>query len=136
MMTAGDERIIADRLSALLSNGKPAQAAPAVLPPSADVTGRWDVRIDYAAGSSTHTLQLRQRSNEIAGSHQGDFVTRDVTGTIEGNAVRIRSSVGEEHGEAISLVFSGKVSGTDMAGALDMGEYLGATWTAKRRGSA
>jgi L-seryl-tRNA(Ser) seleniumtransferase len=136
MMSAGDERIIADRLVALLSNGKPGLAAPAVLPPSTDVSGRWDVRITYAAGASTHTLQLRQRSNDIAGSHQGDFMTRDVTGTIEGDAVRIRSAVGEEHGEAISLLFTGKVSGTDMAGTLDMGEYLGATWTAKRRGNA
>jgi seryl-tRNA(Sec) selenium transferase len=136
MMSAGDERIIADRLVALLSNGKPAPPAAAVLPPSADVSGRWDVRITYAAGASTHTLQLRQRSNDIAGSHQGDFMTRDVTGTIEGDAVRIRSAVGEEHGEAISLLFTGKVSGADMAGTLDMGEYLGATWTAKRRGNA
>jgi uncharacterized pyridoxal phosphate-dependent enzyme len=136
MMSAGDERIIADRLSAVLSNGKPAQAAPAPLPPSADVSGRWDVRINYAAGSSTHALQLRQRNNQIEGSHQGDFVTRDVTGTIEGDAVRIRSAFGEEHGDAISLLFTGKVSGNDLAGTLDMGEYLGATWTAKRRGNA
>ena len=81
-------------------------------------------------------LHLRQRGNNIDGSHQGEFITRDVSGTIDGATVQIRSAFGEQHGDAISFVFTGKVNGTEMAGALDMGEYLGATWTAKRRESA
>ena len=62
--------------------------------PAADLTGRWDVRIEYAAGSSTHTLHLRQKGNEIDGTHQGDFVARDLTGTISGSDVRLRSNYG------------------------------------------
>jgi L-seryl-tRNA(Ser) seleniumtransferase len=136
MMSPGDETIIADRLYAVLSSAKPAQPAAPGVTPAVDLTGRWDVRIEYAAGWSMHTLHLRQRANEIDGSHQGEFVTREVTGTIDGDAVRLRSAFGEEHGDAISFAFTGKVSGTDMSGALDMGEYLGATWTAKRHGRA
>ena len=136
MMSPGDEIVIADRLHALLSNVRPPQTARPATTPAADLTGRWDVRIQYAAGSSTHALHLRQRGNEIDGSHQGEFVTRDLTGTIDGDAIRLRSAFGEDHGDAISFVFTGKVSGTEMSGALDMGEYLGATWTAKRRGKA
>ena len=134
MMSPGDEKIIADRLHAVLSSGRPAQASAGPSTPTADLTGRWDVRIDYAAGSSTHTLHLRQRGNDIDGSHQGEFITRDVAGTIDGDAVRIRSAFGEEHGDSITFVFTGKVAGNEMSGALDMGEYLGAKWAAKRRG--
>ena len=42
----------------------------------------------------------------------------------------IRSAFGEAHGDSITFVFTGKVAGNEMSGALDMGEYLGATWTA------
>jgi hypothetical protein len=136
MMSPGDETIIADRLYSILSRRPASQPAPALAPPAADLTGRWDVRIEYAAGVSTHALYLRQRGNDIDGAHHGEFVTRDVSGTIDGNAVRLRSAFGEEHGDAITFIFTGKASGTEMSGALDMGEYLGATWTAKRRGRA
>ena len=37
-------------------------------------------KITYAAGSSTHSLHLRQRGSEIDGAHRGDFVTRDLAG--------------------------------------------------------
>jgi L-seryl-tRNA(Ser) seleniumtransferase len=91
------------------------------------------VRIAYAAGTAKHTLQLRQRGSEISGSHQGEFVTRDLTGVVEGDSVRMRSAFGEEHGDSITFVFTGKIAGNEMSGDLEMGEYLAATWTATRR---
>jgi L-seryl-tRNA(Ser) seleniumtransferase len=60
-------------------------------------------------------------------------MTREIAGTIDGDAVRIRSAFGEQHGDSINLTFTGKVNGDQMAGTLDMGEYLSATWTATRR---
>jgi len=131
MLSAGDEKIVAERLHGLLSNARP---KPAVAPaaPVADLTGRWDVDIEYAAGSSRHVLHLRQRGNDIDGSHQGNFVSRDLTGTIDGDTVRLRSAYGEEHGDALMFTFTGTVTGDAMAGPLDMGEYLGATWRAQR----
>jgi L-seryl-tRNA(Ser) seleniumtransferase len=132
MMADGDERIVADALYALLS--KPAAAPPAATsPPAADLSGAWDVQIQFAAASATHTLHLRQRGAEIEGAHKGDFVTRDLTGSIDGDAVRLRSFIGEESGDALSFTFAGKVSGDVLSGTLDMGEYLSAAWTAKRR---
>jgi L-seryl-tRNA(Ser) seleniumtransferase len=135
MMMPGDEKTVADRLYAVLSSAAGSQPAAAPAAPAADLSGRWDVRIDYAASTSTHTLNLRQRGSEIDGSHQGEFVTRDLTGTIDGDTVRLRSAFGEEHGDAITFAFTGKVAGNEMSGALDMGEYLAARWAAKRRDS-
>jgi hypothetical protein len=41
--------------------------------------------------------------------------------------------VGESTGDAVSYTFIGKITGDEMGGTLDMGEYLGGRWTAKRR---
>ncbi len=135
MMAPGDEKTVADRLVAILSKppAQPAQAAPAAA--ALDLTGQWNVRIQYAASISTHTLHLMQKGNDIGGFHQGEFMTREIAGTIDGDAVRIRSAFGEQHGDSINLTFTGTVSGEQMSGTLDMGEYLGATWTATRRES-
>jgi L-seryl-tRNA(Ser) seleniumtransferase len=133
MMDAGEERIVADRLHALLSKppSRSATAQPTVS--AVDLSGQWSVRIQFAAAASTHTLHLTQRGNDLGGFHQGEFMTREVAGTIDGDSVRIRSAYGEQHGDSVNLTFSGKVAGDEMSGMLDMGEYLGATWTATRR---
>jgi uncharacterized pyridoxal phosphate-dependent enzyme len=132
MLSPGDERILADRLHAVLSNGSPRSATPPVAVPATDLTGQWEVRIEYLASVATHTFHLRQRGSDIDGAHQGDFVTRNLSGSIQGDAVRIRSVYGEQHGDALSFTFSGKVAGNELAGTLDMGEYLSASWRAKR----
>jgi len=134
MLAAGEEKIVADALRAVLAN--PPRKDPVTQPaaPAADLTGPWDIRIEYAAGASTHALFLRQRGNALDGSHRGDFITRDVAGTIEGDRLRIRSTYPEEHGDALSFTFSGTVTGDTMSGALDMGEYRTAAWTGTRRG--
>ena len=135
MMAPGDERIVADRLVAVLSK-PPAQTEPTTpTAPAADLTGQWNVRIQYAAATSNHTLLVTQKGNDLGGFHQGDFMTRELTGAIDGDSVRIRSAYGEQHGDSVNLTFTGKVTGDQMGGPLDMGEYLGATWTATRRAS-
>jgi L-seryl-tRNA(Ser) seleniumtransferase len=131
-MSSGEEKIIADRLFALLSNPPKQEAAEPARPPAADLSGRWDVRVDYAAGSSNHALHLRQQANRIEGTHQGDFVSRDLTGTVDGDAVQMTSSYTERHGDSLMFNFTGKVSGAEISGTLDMGEYLTAKWTARR----
>jgi L-seryl-tRNA(Ser) seleniumtransferase len=135
-LAPGDEMVVADRLVAVLTK-PPRTEAPSVAAPAADLTGQWDVRIEYAASVSSHTLHLRQRGNDLDGAHQGDFITRDLSGTINGDSVVMRSSYTEEvHGDALVFAFSGRVSGDAMTGKLDMGEYLSARWTARRHGKA
>jgi L-seryl-tRNA(Ser) seleniumtransferase len=131
-MSPGDEKIVAERIYATLSN-PPRQDAPA--PPAApivDVSGQWDVRIDYVASTSNHTLHLRQVGSRVEGTHQGDFVSRDLSGTIDGGRVQLSSAYTERHGDSLNFRFTGNVAGEEMTGTLDMGEYLAAKWTAKR----
>jgi uncharacterized pyridoxal phosphate-dependent enzyme len=133
MMAAGDDKVIADRLHALLSKATTQGTVPAPATPAADLSGQWSVKIQFAASSTTHTLHLTQKGNDLGGFHQGEFVTREISGTIDGDNVRVRSAYGEQHGDSVNLTFTGKVSGDQMTGALDMGEYLNATWSATRR---
>jgi L-seryl-tRNA(Ser) seleniumtransferase len=132
MLSPGDATVVADRLHAQLAN--PVRQAPAPpAAPAADLTGEWTAEIAFAAGRSIHALYLHQQGGTITGSHQGDFVTRDLRGSLEGTALRLRSARGEEYGDALTFTFSGTVVDDRISGSLDMGEYLGATWTATRR---
>ena len=74
-----------------------------------------------------------QDGNKVEGAHQGNFLTRDISGTIAGDAVALSSSVTERHGDSLNYRFTGAISGETMSGALNLGEYLTATWTARRR---
>ncbi|HUP38632.1 MAG TPA: aminotransferase class V-fold PLP-dependent enzyme [Vicinamibacterales bacterium] len=132
MMSPGDEAIVADRLHAVLSSRTLRVPIVAMAAPAGDVSGRWDVRIEYAAGSSMHTLHLRQNGNDIDGTHQGDFVARDLAGTINARDVRIRSNYAGG-GDSLPYTFTGTLNGAEMAGELDMGEYLSGRWSARRR---
>jgi uncharacterized pyridoxal phosphate-dependent enzyme len=132
MMSPGDEKIVGDRIHAWLAK-PPTQDRPAPTPSFlVDVTGQWDVHIEYLASASSHTLHLRQVGGRLEGTHQGDFVSRDLSGTVEGTSVQISSSYTERHGDALSFRFSGAVAGDEMSGTLDMGEYLTARWSARR----
>jgi uncharacterized pyridoxal phosphate-dependent enzyme len=137
MMADGDAKIIAEKVHALLSKPPAQPPTPAPSAPATDLTGTWVVQIQYAASASTHALHLAQKGNDVMGSHQGDFTSRDVMGNIDGDAVRFRSAQGEATGDSLNYSFTGKIAknGTDeqMSGTLEMGEYLGATWTATRK---
>ncbi len=132
MMQPGDEKIVSDRLYEVLSAAPRTKLVKETKPPAADLSGQWDVHIDFAAASSTHTLYLRQDGNRIEGMHQGDYTAREVRGSISGDSVEMASRVGEQHGAAVSYTFSGTLSGDSMSGSLDLGEYLKAKWTATR----
>jgi L-seryl-tRNA(Ser) seleniumtransferase len=136
MMSPGDERIVADRIYQVLSQKHVLPAVEPPAAPAASIAGRWEIAITYAAGSSTHLLHLQQNGNRLEGLHQGDFLSRDIAGTISGDTVTLASNVTERHGDALSYRFSGKVTGETMSGTLDMGEYLAATWTGRKRVTA
>ncbi len=132
MMSPGDEKVVAERLHTLLANPPKTQPQPPPKPPVTDLSGQWDVHIDYSGGNSEHTLHLRQQGSQITGTHQGDYVSRELYGTLDDDAVRFASSYTEENGDNLAYEFAGTVQGDTMTGTLDLGEYLTAKWRAKR----
>jgi L-seryl-tRNA(Ser) seleniumtransferase len=132
MMSPGEDRVVGGALRALLSN-PPRGDAATPNPPVADLTGEWDVEIEYAASRSAHRLFLRQKDHALEGSHRGDFVERSLSGRIDGADVEIRSTHTEkEDGNALYYTFTGTVTGDTMSGDLDMAEYLEGRWSARR----
>lgn len=131
MMIPGDERVVADRLFAVLSkppkfsDASVAQGNPAV------VQGQWDLRIEFVRGSVDHALSFEQDRMALVGTHRGEFVRGDLAGSVSGDEVRFRSSQKIE-GTRLSFDFSGKVSGDSMSGTVAMGEYGEARWSANR----
>jgi hypothetical protein len=132
MMADGDEKIVAQRVVDVLSAKHTLKPVEAPVTPVANLSGRWEVEIKYTASATTHTLHLQQNGNRVEGIHQGNFLTRDVAGTISGDTVTLASNVTERHGDSLNYRFSGKVTGDTLSGTLNLGEYRSATWTAKR----
>ncbi len=141
MMADGDEKIVADRIYQVLSAKHTLKPVEPPKTPTTDLTGQWLIDIQYAAGKTTHTLHLRQQENGVVGTHQGDFLARDISGTISGDAITLASIVTERHGDALNYRFTGKAATTGdaatgdavtLSGTLDLGEYLTATWTGRR----
>ena len=131
----GEEKIVADRLYAVLTAKRPPlPPVEAPKPAVADLSGEWDVEIAFAAGKGTHRLTIQQQGNQVQGTHKGDFLERPLTGSVSGDTITVRSNVPERTiGNALSYTFTGKIASGTMTGDLSMGEYLGAKWTARKR---
>jgi seryl-tRNA(Sec) selenium transferase len=132
MMQPGEDKIVAERIYNILSQKrepKPVQMKP----PAVDLSGRWELSVEFFSSKSDHTFIIEQKDNQIRGTHRGDFSVRDLYGTIEGDEIKLRSSTAERgSGDSVSFTFSGKVSGDSISGPIHMGEYLTAKYTGKR----
>jgi D-glucosaminate-6-phosphate ammonia-lyase len=129
-MQPGEDKIVADRLHQVLSRKRPARSTdmPA---PAANISGRWDVDVEFFSSTSQHTLYIEQDGNWIQGSHKGDFSVRDMVGMVEGDKVTLRS-IDRRPGDSVTFIFAGTLSGGVISGPIHLGEYLTAKFTAKR----
>jgi seryl-tRNA(Sec) selenium transferase len=132
MMQPGDDKIVADRIHEVLSIKRSPRSEPAA--PEMNLSGRWDVNVEFFSSKSQHLLFLQQEGGRVNGSHKSDFSVRDVQGTIEGGQIKLRSNTAERgSGDSIPYIFAGTGSGDAFSGTLYMGEYLNAKFTAARR---
>ena len=129
-MQPGNEKVVADRIYNLLSQ-KRNPKSDAMNAPAATINGRWDLDVQFFSSTSRHTLFIEQDGNWLQGSHKGDFSTRELTGTIEGDQVKLRS-VDHPVADNITFTFSGTLANDAISGQIHMGEYRTATFTAKR----
>jgi hypothetical protein len=130
MMQPGDETVVADRLHAALAKKREPKSTT-MRASAANIAGQWDVDIQFFSSAGRHTLFIEQDGNWLAGSHQGEFSTRELGGTIDGGDVKIRS-VERLPGSSVPFIFAGTLAGDTISGDVYMGEYLNATFTAKR----
>ena len=128
-MQPGNDKVVADRIVELLTqpNAKPKEMTV----PAANLSGRWDVDIQFYSSKSQHTFFIEQDGNWIKGSHKGDFSMRDMVGILDGDQVKL-SSADRHVADNIPFIFSGTASGEKMSGQIFMGEYIRASFVATR----
>jgi D-glucosaminate-6-phosphate ammonia-lyase len=100
--------------------------------PVADIAGRWDVEMKYSRGTARHSLLLVTNGNHVEGSHIGTRLHGAVRGDVDGDRVRLRSSLPHE-GTRLNYRFEGRVEGQTIEGEVDLGEYGTAHWAARRQ---
>jgi hypothetical protein len=132
-MKAGEEQIVGGRLREFFRNPpRPARSGGA---PAAELSGLWDVTIEFTRGKAQHTFSFEQRGSELSGIHFGEFARREIHGEIHGSDVLFRSSYTQE-GVRLNFEFTGVVRGESRSGEISLGEYGRARWSAHRKAQA
>ncbi|NND31502.1 MAG: aminotransferase class V-fold PLP-dependent enzyme [Saprospiraceae bacterium] len=128
-LKAGEEKIIAEALYTILSKPpvlqKP-QGAPAI-----DISGQWDVLMQFAASEVQQTFIFEQNGSEIIGTHIASYASRDLSGSLYGDQILIRSPYSQD-GVRLNFEFTGTVNERSMEGEASLGEYGVARWSARR----
>ncbi|HEU0119058.1 MAG TPA: aminotransferase class V-fold PLP-dependent enzyme [Bryobacteraceae bacterium] len=130
-MRPDDYKVVAARLEEIFRAAPPPKAAASLAPPAVDLNGRWDVTIEYVAGSAQHKLFLQAKGNDLTGTHMGTTLEGPITGRADGASVTMRSTL-PTGGQTLSYTFSGRYSAGLLSGDVELGEYGHARWTARR----
>ena len=134
-MKPGEYEIVAQRLYEVFSSAPKKGVERSAAPPSVNLTGQWEVEIQYEVGSARHKLFLVADGNRITGTHSGWAYQGDLKGEIDGGRVRLRSTLPAD-GNVLSYTFTGAATAESLSGDVRIGEYGSAKWRARRHGSA
>jgi len=88
--------------------------------PAIDVSGTWNVRVNFLHGERTHRLRLQQHGGELTGSQQSEQFAGNVVGRLTAEHVRMEFETRHE-GSAIAYRFEGKVRDGRMEGEVILG---------------
>jgi L-seryl-tRNA(Ser) seleniumtransferase len=133
-MYPGEHRIVSERLYEEFRNAPAPKPKPALVAPLANLTGRWEIEITFAASSTTWHVYLDHDGTELGGVYRSPVVPEgSVKGQISGDRVEIHSH-GRHEGMAFHYVFTGVLtSKQQMEGEVALGWEDGSTrWKARR----
>jgi L-seryl-tRNA(Ser) seleniumtransferase len=129
----GDQTLASRRIAEVLRKAPKGAPKKTLATPSADIAGRWEVNVEYSRGTARHKLLLVTNGNRVDGNHIGRRLQGVVSGVVDGDRVRLRSSLPCE-GTQLTYRFDGRIKGHAIDGEIDLGEYGKARWTALRVG--
>ncbi|MFT5088487.1 MAG: D-glucosaminate-6-phosphate ammonia-lyase [Candidatus Latescibacterota bacterium] len=133
-MQPGNAEVVAERIYAILAAER--SARPSELKAAAvDISGTWNLSVNFFTSTSQHRLFLQQEGNWVRGTHVSDFSSQEVVGVVEGEQLKLRSTMSRP-GNSISFMFAGQATAGDLSGSIHLGEYLQATFSAKRTEAA
>lgn len=101
-------------------------------PPAASaqgLAGSWVVDVSLDAGTGQATFVFEVQGTRITGTYTGILGDQQVTGTIEGSAVRF----GFDSPDAGEVRFEGTLEGNTLEGTCQYGQLGSGTFTGTRR---
>jgi len=132
-MYPGEYEVVADRLYEEFRSAPAPKPAKRPQPPASDVSGHWEVDIEFVATSTKMKFYLDTDGADVTGSYSSPLVSHGkVTGSLDGDTVSIKID-GRYEATVFNYVFGGKVTGDKMEGIAELGwEYGQAPWKAHR----
>jgi L-seryl-tRNA(Ser) seleniumtransferase len=131
-MWPGEYKIVADRLHEILSKAPGPRDKPQYAAPAGDVSGLWEARLEFSAGSARHTFYLDPEGNKITGQYAGRLVKGPLKGHIDGNKVEFTGG-GRIEGASLRYTYKGTFQGNQISGTVELGEYGTARFSASRK---
>ena len=127
--------MVAERLYDAFRDAPGPKRKPVPRPATADLSGHWEIDIEFVASATRLKLYLSARASELAGSYSSPLVPHGtVKGTVSGNEVEIRTH-GRFEATNFDYIFRGTAAGDEMSGTVELGwEYGQAPWKARRVG--
>ena len=122
MMEEGDAAVVAEALGHLLGTPAAVEPQPPAEAPAANITGDWQVRIQFVAGEGRQALHLSQDAGAVEGTCRTQYGQVPVSGSVAGRQVTLQGR----------YALTGTVDGDRMEGTAQVGQEWPATWTAER----
>ena len=126
-MQEGEAETVASRLAEILSVNAPRSTE--YVPPSLDLTGHWQVQVEFYASTVEHQWILEQDGNWLGGEHRSTFSIQPIKGSIEGENITLESYF-RQPGNMIPFLFSGELMNGMITGEIHLGEYQKANFVA------
>jgi D-glucosaminate-6-phosphate ammonia-lyase len=108
------------RAIAGILNAARAATAESAAAPAADISGDWEVRVNFLYGERKHRVTLRQQGGAIAGDQHSTQFDGAVAGSLSANRVRMTFTTRYE-GAVISYQLDGEVMNGRMGGKVMLG---------------
>jgi hypothetical protein len=99
-----------------------------------NITGTWELTLDTPQGANTVEVKVTQTGDALAGELITPLGNAPFKGTFIKNVLSVTAAV-DVQGNAITLVFDGKMSGETLAGTVKLGDFGEMPWKGTRKGA-
>jgi hypothetical protein len=97
----------------------------------ANVTGEWTMTVETQAGTGNPHFSLKQEGGKVTGTYKGQLGEAPVTGTVKGNELALSIKISAQ-GQELNVTYTGTVEGDTVKGKVSLGELGEGTFTGKK----
>jgi D-glucosaminate-6-phosphate ammonia-lyase len=115
----GEAAQVGDAIASALREAIGAGPAP-LDPPTIEIAGNWELRVDFLQGSRVHWLAIEQRGSELAGHQRSAQFEGPLSGHLSGNQIQL-SLTSRYEASTICYFFDGEIRDGKMGGMAVLG---------------